>query len=109
MDKVKYRCKGCGWSKVLPSDWADISPRFCPTPTCEMSVKKGKGKKSFKLTPDMLEITTISAPTPASESKPAERVETRYERQKRLNAAAQRSPEQRESSVSSTEERGVDQ
>lgn len=57
MEKVKYKCKGCGWSKELPSTWADVKPRFCPTPTCEMSVKKSKGRKSFKTNPDMLETT----------------------------------------------------
>lgn len=59
MRKVKYRCKCCGWSKELPADWADVKPRFCPTPTCEMSVKKSKGKKSFRSQPDKLEITFI--------------------------------------------------
>lgn len=57
MQKVKYRCKGCGWTKEVPGEWADVKPRFCPTPTCELSVKKSKGRKSFRNNPDMLEIT----------------------------------------------------
>ena len=57
MRKVKYRCKSCGWTKHLPAEWADQKPRFCPTPTCEMSVKKSKGRKSFRTNEDMLEIT----------------------------------------------------
>jgi hypothetical protein len=64
MDKVKYRCTCCGWSKELPLEWSDVKPRFCPTPTCEMSVKKSKGKKSFRLMPDKLQITEIVAPAP---------------------------------------------
>lgn len=59
MEKVKYKCKGCGWSKELPAEWADVKPRFCPTPTCEMSVKKSKGRKSFRSHPDMLETTFV--------------------------------------------------
>lgn len=59
MRKVKYRCKCCGWTKTLPADWADVKPRFCPTPTCEMSVKKNKGRKSFRSEPDKLEETFI--------------------------------------------------
>ena len=57
MQKVKYRCKGCGWTKEMPGEWADVKPRFCPTPTCELSVKKSKGRKSFRNNPDMLETT----------------------------------------------------
>lgn len=57
MQKVKYRCKGCGWTKEVPGEWADVKPRFCPTPTCELSVKKSKGRKSFRNNPDMLETT----------------------------------------------------
>jgi hypothetical protein len=59
MQKVKYRCKGCGWTKQMPAEWADVKPRFCPTPTCELSVKKSKGRKSFRNNPDMLETTMI--------------------------------------------------
>ena len=59
MRKVKYRCKSCGWHKTLPAEWADVKPRFCPTPTCEMSVKKSKGKQSFRNNPDKLETTFI--------------------------------------------------
>lgn len=62
MRKVKYRCKCCGWTKTLPADWADVKPRFCPTSTCEMSVKKSKGKKSFRNDPDKLETTFIEVP-----------------------------------------------
>lgn len=61
MDKVKYRCVCCGWSKELPLEWSDIKPRFCPTPTCEMSVKKSKGRKSFRLTPDNLQIIELKS------------------------------------------------
>lgn len=57
MQKVKYRCKGCGWTKEVPGEWADVKPRFCPTPTCELSVKKSKGRKSFRNNPDMLETS----------------------------------------------------
>jgi hypothetical protein len=57
MQKVKYRCKGCGWTKEMPGEWADVKPRFCPTPTCELSVKKSKGRKSFRNNPEMLETT----------------------------------------------------
>lgn len=57
MQKVKYRCKGCGWTKEVPGEWADVKPRFCPTPTCELSVKKSKGRKSFRNNPEMLETT----------------------------------------------------
>lgn len=57
MQKVKYRCKGCGWTKEMPASWADVKPRFCPTPTCEMSVRKSKGRKSFRNNPEMLETT----------------------------------------------------
>lgn len=63
MRKVKYRCKGCGWTKELVADWADVKPRFCPTPTCDMSVKKSKGRKSFRSDPDMLETSFIEPPT----------------------------------------------
>lgn len=59
MRKVKYRCKGCGWTKTLVAEWADVKPRFCFTPTCEMSVKKSKGRKSFRTNPEMLETTFI--------------------------------------------------
>ena len=59
MRKVKYRCTGCGWTKTLVADWADVKPRFCPTPTCEMSVKKSKGRKSFRTDPDKLETSFI--------------------------------------------------
>jgi len=59
MGKVKYRCVCCGWTKELPIEWQDVKPRFCPTPTCEMSVKKSRGKKSFRLTPEKLEILEI--------------------------------------------------
>lgn len=61
MEKVKYRCKGCGWNKELPKEWADVKPRFCPTPTCEMSVKKSKGRKSFRSHPDMLDTTFVKS------------------------------------------------
>jgi len=57
MQKVKYRCKGCGWTKEVPGEWADVKPRFCSTPTCDMSVKKSKGRKSFRTNPEMLETT----------------------------------------------------
>ena len=57
MEKVKYKCKGCGWTKEVPAEWADVKPRFCPTPTCELSVKKSKGRKSFRNNPEMLETT----------------------------------------------------
>lgn len=57
MQKVKYKCKGCGWTKEVPGEWADVKPRFCPTPTCELSVKKSKGRKSFRNNPEMLETT----------------------------------------------------
>jgi hypothetical protein len=62
MQKVKYKCKGCGWAKELPVDWGDVKPRFCPTPTCEMSIKKSKGRKSFRNNPDMLVITYSEIP-----------------------------------------------
>jgi len=57
MQKVKYKCKGCSWTKEMPGDWADVKPRFCPTPSCEMSLKKSKGRKSFRSHPEMLDVT----------------------------------------------------
>lgn len=62
MEKVKYRCMGCGWTKELPKDWGDVRPRYCPTPTCEMSVKRSKGRKSFRTNPDMLQVTFVTPP-----------------------------------------------
>ena len=41
----------------MPAEWADVKPRFCPTPTCELSVKRSKGRKSFRNNPEMLETT----------------------------------------------------
>jgi hypothetical protein len=81
MDKVKYRCKGCGWSKELPNTWGDIKPRFCPTPTCEMSVKKSKGRKSFKNNPEMLEMTFST--TKNLEQKPEETSHVRERKERR--------------------------
>lgn len=78
MDKVKYRCKGCGWSKELPLEWGDIKPRYCPTPTCEMSIKKSKGVKSFRNLPDKLEVTyTTTKEQKGEESEEEQRIQRR--------------------------------
>jgi len=69
MKKIKYRCKCCGWNKELPAEWADQKPRFCMASICEYSVKKSKGKKSFRTNPEMLEITYIDLEVP-KETKP---------------------------------------
>lgn len=56
-DKVTYKCKACKkWEKTIPAAWADQKPRFCMNQKCELSVKKGKGRKSFRRSPEMLEI-----------------------------------------------------
>lgn len=55
-DKVTYKCMCCNdWEKSISAAWADVSPRFCGNNSCEMSIKKGKGKKSFKSNPEMLQ------------------------------------------------------
>ncbi len=70
MDKVTYKCKCCNnWSKAIPAAWGDVSPRFCGNNSCELSLKKGKGKKSFKSNPEMLE-KVLPAPKPKAEDKP---------------------------------------
>lgn len=55
METMTYKCKCCGWEKSIPAAWADVSPRFCPTNSCDLSAKKSKGKKSFRSHPEMLE------------------------------------------------------
>lgn len=64
MKKVKFKCKGCGWTKELPETWGDVVPRWCPTPTCEMSVKKSKGRKSFRTNPEMMEVSQVEEVKP---------------------------------------------
>lgn len=54
MDKITYTCKCCGWMTEVPGEWTDMSPRFCGNSSCELSLKKSKGKKSFKSNPDQL-------------------------------------------------------
>ena len=70
MEKVTYKCKCCGWQKAIPAAWADVSPRFCGENTCEYSIKKGKGKKSFKSNPDMLE-KVMPVVKPKQEERPS--------------------------------------
>ena len=71
MDLMTYKCKCCGWSKSIPASWGDDSPRFCQNSKCEMSLKKGRGKKSFRSNPDMLEkILPVKKPQPAPTKAP---------------------------------------
>lgn len=55
MEKITFKCNNCGWEKQIPGQWTDLSPRFCGNNSCELSAKKGKGKKSFKSHPEQLE------------------------------------------------------
>lgn len=55
MEKLTYKCNSCGWEKAIPAQWGDVSPRFCGNSSCDYSLKKGKGKKSFKSHPDQLQ------------------------------------------------------
>lgn len=56
MEKVTYRCKGCGWEKSITILWADISPTRCPNHKCVYSGKNKKNRTSFIKEPNMLEI-----------------------------------------------------
>lgn len=70
---MTYKCKSCGWEKSIPALWSDVKPRFCANAKCELSLKKGKGKKSFRSNPEQLEAI-MPAPKPAPEaSKPAKK------------------------------------
>ncbi len=70
MDKVTYKCKCCdSWEKAIPAAWGDVSPRFCGNNSCELSVKKSKGKKSFKSHPEMLE-KCLPVVKPKQDDKP---------------------------------------
>lgn len=70
MDKVIYRCKACGWEKTLPATWADVKPRFCPNNKCEYSKKKSKGKKSFRGSPEQLQVILLEKKVKAEPEKP---------------------------------------
>ena len=76
MEKVKYRCLSCGWTKEIPKEWGDVAPGSCPMKTCEMSLKRSKGRKSFRTNPEMLETTVTGTPPEAAqktvESEPKE-------------------------------------
>lgn len=75
MKKIRYRCKCCGWTKELPEEWGDIKPKCCMSSLCEYSVKKSRGRKSFRTNPEMLEISIIDL-TPKKEpqvEKPTKR------------------------------------
>lgn len=69
MKKATFKCKLCGWEKQLPETWANVTPRFCGNHKCEMSARGGKGKKSFRITPELLEITLDSEKKAAEASK----------------------------------------
>ena len=53
--RITYKCKKCGWEGSVTAMWADIKPIFCPNEKCELSKTKGKGKKSFRSSPESLE------------------------------------------------------
>lgn len=82
MDHITYICKSCGWTKDIPATWSDISPRFCGNNSCELSIKKSKGKKSFKSEPDKLE-KIVPAPKPKIELKTEKSPENRVRNRKR--------------------------
>lgn len=88
MEKVKYKCLGCGWSKEIPKDWGDVKPKYCPTPTCEMSVKKSKGRKSYRNNPDMLQVTYSTSPAP--EKKEVVKESAEYEVKEQLSGTQRR-------------------
>ena len=60
MEKVKYTCAAClNWSKAIPATWGDIRPKFCGNNTCSLSLKKGKGKNSFRKSPESLLVEVV--------------------------------------------------
>jgi len=79
-NKMTFKCKSCNnWEKEIPAQWSDVSPRFCGNDTCELSAKKGKGRKSFKSSPEMLEkVMPVAAASPwPTESAPKSKVRTK--------------------------------
>ncbi len=82
MDKLVYKCGCCNeWEKALPSSWSDISPRFCGNNSCDLSLKKSKGKKSFKSNPEFL--IKIDPPKPKKEDQPIKTPEQKVRRKRK--------------------------
>ena len=77
MQRMTYKCKCCNaWEKSIPVEWADVSPRFCGNEKCDLSMKKSKGKKSFRSQPDMLDKVMPTAPQAPVKAK-ASKVRTK--------------------------------
>lgn len=51
MEKVRYKCKNCGWEKSLPKDWKDLKPSKCPNKKCNTI---------FLLQPEKLEVVEVN-------------------------------------------------
>jgi hypothetical protein len=76
---MTYKCKCCNvWEKAIPADWSDVVPRFCGNSRCELSMKKSKGKKGFRTSPEMLErVMPVVAPVVAAVEEPAKPTKNR--------------------------------
>ncbi len=48
MGKIKYTCKACGWETSIWEEWQDLKPQRCMNRKCNTS---------FRVKPDMLNIT----------------------------------------------------
>lgn len=82
MDKVTYKCNCCGWEKSIAAAWADVSPRWCGDGSCEFSLKKSKGKKSYKSHPDMLQ-KIMPVAKPKEESRPVKTSQSKVRKKRK--------------------------
>ena len=65
MEKITYKCRNCGWNKSIVAQWADSKPTFCANKKCDYSaVKSQRTKKSFRNSPEVLEIIKPVKPKP---------------------------------------------
>lgn len=48
-NRIKYTCKGCGWTNSITAAWTDTKPRKCPTKRCKTSFLKNPEKLLMEL------------------------------------------------------------